>query len=150
MFCQHGHEIWMVFGKKGMVCHSFHQFQSHCADIQEHGGIKPKGWNCDMLNLGPFAAIRSVQLRIRRDAETTTVSDNTPSGNTRGRTAYVEASNAMLQYEDMREAQGSSKDGDYERSNPKAGTKRPEETSGETGGFTAHIQEFSGESAAVP
>jgi hypothetical protein len=67
------------------------------------------------------------------------VSDNTPSGNTRSRIAYVEASNAMLQYEDMREAQGSSKDGDSERSNPKASTKYPEETSGESGDFTAHI-----------
>jgi hypothetical protein len=78
------------------------------------------------------------------------VSDNAPSGNTRSRIAYVEASNAMLQYEDMREAEGSSKDGDSERSYPKGGTKHPENTSGESGGFTAHIQEFSGESATVP
>jgi hypothetical protein len=85
------------------------------------------------------------------------MSDNTLSGNTRSRIAYVEASNAMLQDKDMREAQDSSKDGDpilvdgdSERSYPKAGTKHPEDTSGKSGGFTAHIQEFSGEFATVP
>jgi hypothetical protein len=132
--------------------HSFHQFQSYCDDIRAHGGTKPKDWNINLVDLGPFTGIRSSQYQIRQDAETITVSDNTPSGNTRSRNTYDEA-----QDKDMRDVQDSSNDGDpisvdgdSERSNLKAGAKHSAETSGEPGGFTAHIQEFSGESVTVP
>lgn len=41
-------------------------------------------------------------------------------------------------------------DSDSECSELKRNTKNPKEGSGESGGFTRHIKEFSGESATVP
>lgn len=156
----------------------FYHFLIYCEDIRAHGGIKPKDWDSNLLNLGPFSAIRSLQFTIRREKERPNESDDAPSTNTRSRTAQVRAldtlgalpnpspnqadhgrSSATLQDEDMREAQDPSNgsdpmstdgDSDSAPSKPKTGTKHPKEGSGESGGFTGHIKEFSGESATVP
>lgn len=137
---------------------------SYCTDIEDYGETKPKDWDWDRFDLGPFSTIRSLQFTILRDKERPNESDDTPSANTRGRNPPVNASDTRKD-EEMREAQDANSnpmssdgdlyiatdsDSDSERSRLKINTKYLKEGSGESGGFTRHIKEFSGESAAVP
>ncbi|KAJ5955632.1 hypothetical protein N7501_009911 [Penicillium viridicatum] len=145
-------------------CLQFRQFMSYCTDIEDYGGTKPKDWDWDRLDLGPFSTIRSLQFTIRRDKERPNESDDTPSANTRSRNPPVNASDTRKD-EEMRETQDANSDpmstdgdlyiatdsdSDSERSGLEINTKHPKEGSGEPGGFTRHIKEFSGESAAAP
>ncbi|KAJ6095833.1 hypothetical protein N7486_006579 [Penicillium sp. IBT 16267x] len=117
-------------------CEGFLQFNEYCADIRKYSGTKPKPWGCEMLVLGPFAGIRSMQFQIRRDLDVVMGGlEDTPAGNTRSHTGYAEAPQMMLDHGDS-----------SQHSTTRSGT----EESGNSGGFTAHIKEFSAESAVVP
>lgn len=66
--------------KKAMdCCLQFRQFVTYCTDIEDYGGTKPKDWDWDRFDLGPFLTIRSLQFTIRRDKERLNESDDTPS-----------------------------------------------------------------------
>lgn len=143
--------------KKAMeCCLQFRQFMSYCTDIADYGGTKPMDWDWDRFDLGPFSTIRSLQFTICRDKERPNESDDTTSANTRSRRPPVNTPDTR-EDEEMREAQdaysdpmSTDGDSDYERSELKVNTKHPKEGSGELGGFTRHIKEFSRESAAAP
>lgn len=42
---------------------------SYCTEIEDYGETKPKDWDWDRFDLGPFSTIRSLRFTIRRDKE---------------------------------------------------------------------------------